>query len=94
MALLVFIHRRITETGICPTYADMAEAMGLSRRSVSSVCSQLQLLRKDGWVRWTPHQSRSVEVLRAPGGTLSAPEVAWCHGHAEQVRRLMDQAAS
>ncbi len=48
--------------GVCPSYREMATAMGLS--SIASVSRLLGGLEERGFIRRLPHRARAVEVVK------------------------------
>lgn len=70
--LLVFIHRRLAEGGISPSFDEMKEALGL--KSKSGIHRLISGLEERGFLRRLPHRARALEVLRLPEGlTPPAP---------------------
>ncbi len=62
--LLRFIHERIEETGVAPSFDEMKEALGL--KSKSGVHRLVTALEERGFLRRLPHRARALEVLRLP----------------------------
>ena len=62
--LLVYIDRRLNETGISPSFDEMKDALGL--RSKSGIHRLTTGLEERGFVRRLPHRARALEVLRLP----------------------------
>jgi repressor LexA len=62
--LLLFIDRRLKETGVSPSFDEMKEALGL--RSKSGIHRLMTGLEERGFVRRLPHRARALEVLRLP----------------------------
>ncbi len=98
--VLDFLHLRIGATGVCPSYEEISEALGLSRLGGKArVHSIVKLLEADGFIRRTPGRYRAIELLRPPPGIgpgstgLSAADLAWCHAHADRVRALIESEA-
>jgi len=69
--LLLFIHNRLEETGISPSFEEMKEALDL--RSKSGVHRLISALEERGFIRRLPNRARALEVLRQPenAGTLA-----------------------
>lgn len=65
--LLLFIHRRLDETGISPSFEEMKEALDL--RSKSGVHRLISALEERGFIRRLPNRARALEVLRQPENT-------------------------
>jgi len=64
LELLNFIHERIRESGIAPSFDEMKEALGL--RSKSGVHRLINALEERGFIRRMPHRARALEVTRLP----------------------------
>ncbi len=62
--LLYFIHERMKETGIPPSFDEMKEALDLA--SKSGIHRLITALEERGFIRRLPHRARALEVLRLP----------------------------
>ncbi len=62
--LLMFIHERIRETGVSPSFDEMKEALDL--RSKSGIHRLITALEDRGFIRRLPHKARALEILRLP----------------------------
>ncbi len=62
--LLLFIHKTIRETGCCPSFDEMRNAIGL--KSKSGIHALIDALVERNFVRKLPHKARALEVLRLP----------------------------
>ena len=62
--LLMFIHERIKETGISPSFDEMKEALDLA--SKSGIHRLITALEERGFLRRLPHRARALEVVRLP----------------------------
>lgn len=62
--LLMFIDNSIKETGCCPSYDEMKEAVGI--KSKSGIHALIEELIEREFVRKIPHKARALEVLRTP----------------------------
>jgi repressor LexA len=62
--LLVFIHQRIQETGVSPSFDEMKEALDLA--SKSGIHRLITALEERGFVRRLAHRARALEVLKLP----------------------------
>ncbi len=62
--LLVFIHDRLLETGVSPSFEEMKEALDL--KSKSGVHRLISALEERGFIRRLPNRARALEVLRMP----------------------------
>lgn len=62
--LLLFIHKTIKETGCCPSFDEMKNAIGL--KSKSGIHALIDALVERNFIRKLPHKARALEVLRLP----------------------------
>lgn len=62
--LLQFIHARIRETGVSPSFEEMKEALDL--KSKSGIHRLITALEERGFIRRLPHRARALEVLKLP----------------------------
>ena len=62
--LLIFIHSRLQETGVAPSFDEMRLAIGL--KSKSGVDSLIRALEERGFLRRLPNKARAVEVIKLP----------------------------
>ena len=62
--LLLFIHKRIKETGVSPSFDEMKEALQLA--SKSGVHRLITALEERGFIRRLAHRARALEVLKLP----------------------------
>jgi repressor LexA len=70
--LLMFIHERIKETGVSPSFDEMKEALDLA--SKSGIHRLITALEERGFLRRLAHRARALEVLKLPEqATTSAP---------------------
>ena len=66
--LLMFIHERIRETGVSPSFDEMKEALDL--KSKSGIHRLITALEERGFVRRIAHKARALEVLKLPESAL------------------------
>lgn len=70
--LLLFIHQRIRETGVSPSFDEMKEALDLA--SKSGIHRLITALEERGFIRRLAHRARALEVLKLPdSATPAAP---------------------
>ncbi|WP_367714697.1 transcriptional repressor LexA [Nitratireductor sp. GISD-1A_MAKvit] len=73
--LLLFIHERLKESGIPPSFDEMKEALDLA--SKSGIHRLITALEERGFIRRLPNRARALEVVRLPDsiapGLNSAP---------------------
>jgi repressor LexA len=62
--LLMFIHQRLKETGIPPSFDEMKDALDLA--SKSGIHRLITALEERGFIRRLPNRARALEVLRLP----------------------------
>lgn len=63
-ALLMFIHERILETGVSPSFEEMKEALDL--KSKSGIHRLITALEERGFLKRLAHKARALEVVRLP----------------------------
>tara|TARA_R110002124_G_scaffold221509_1_gene387070 strand:- start:2897 stop:3592 length:696 start_codon:yes stop_codon:yes gene_type:complete len=70
--LLMFIHERIKETGVSPSFDEMKEALDLA--SKSGIHRLITALEERGFIRRLAHRARALEVVKMPEqATTGAP---------------------
>src|SRR5579862_8687173 len=69
--LLLFINKRLGETGICPSFDEMKESLGL--KSKSGVHRLITGLEERGFIRRLAHRARALEVARLPENMTASP---------------------
>ena len=62
--LLMFIHERIKETGVSPSFDEMKEALDLA--SKSGIHRLITALEERGFIRRLPNRARAIEVIKLP----------------------------
>src|SRR5579859_2856470 len=62
--LLLYINRRLGDSGISPSFEEMKEALGL--KSKSGIHRLISGLEERGFIRRLPHRARALEVLKRP----------------------------
>src|SRR5512147_1347455 len=70
--LLRFIHERLTEAGVPPSFDEMKDALDL--RSKSGIHRLITALEERGFIRRLPNRARAIEVIKLPetNGSSSA----------------------
>jgi repressor LexA len=68
--LLRFIHERLKESGVPPSFEEMKEALDL--RSKSGIHRLILALEERGFIRRLANRARALEVLRMPESTTPA----------------------
>jgi repressor LexA len=64
LELLLFIHERVKESGVPPSFDEMKDALDL--RSKSGIHRLITALEERGFIRRLPHRARALEVVRLP----------------------------
>jgi len=73
--LLIFIHNRIKDTGVSPSFDEMKEALDLA--SKSGIHRLITALEERGFLRRLAHRARALEVIKLPeSATLATPAPA------------------
>ena len=71
--LLMFIHERIKETGVSPSFDEMKEALDLA--SKSGIHRLITALEERGFLKRLAHRARALEVVRLPqDATMASPQ--------------------
>ena len=68
--LLLFINRRLGETGVSPSFDEMREALDL--KSKSGVHRLISALEERGFIRRLPNRARALEVVKMPEASAPA----------------------
>jgi repressor LexA len=69
--LLRFIHERLQDEGVPPSFEEMKDALDL--RSKSGIHRLIMALEERGFIRRLPNRARAIEVLRLPESATVAP---------------------
>src|SRR6188474_2617699 len=62
--LLLFIHERMKESGIPPSFDEMKDALDLA--SKSGIHRLITALEERGFIRRLPNRARALEVIKLP----------------------------
>ncbi len=62
--LLMFIHERVKETGVPPSFDEMKDALDL--KSKSGIHRLITALEERGFIRRLPHRARALEIVKLP----------------------------
>src|SRR5476649_382206 len=62
--LLMFIHERIKESGVSPSFDEMKDALDLA--SKSGIHRLITALEERGFIRRLAHRARALEVIKLP----------------------------
>lgn len=83
--LLVFIDRRLKESGVSPSFDEMKDALGL--RSKSGIHRLITGLEERGFIRRLAHRARALEVVKLPENMDDPREAAQERSYPENVIR-------
>ncbi len=72
--LICFIHDRLADTGVSPSFEEMKEALDL--KSKSGVHRLISALEERGFLRRLPNRARALEVVKMPERAGERPAVA------------------
>ncbi|MBS0250146.1 MAG: transcriptional repressor LexA [Proteobacteria bacterium] len=72
--LLLFIHARMQERGVPPSFDEMKDALDL--RSKSGIHRLITALVERGFIRRLPHRARAIEVIKLPDNQAGMPSAA------------------
>ena len=67
--LLMFIHRRLQESGISPSFDEMKDELDLA--SKSGIHRLITALEERGFVRRMEHRARAIEVIKMPNSNVA-----------------------
>ena len=71
--LLRFIHERLKETGVPPSFDEMKDALDL--RSKSGIHRLIMALEERGFIRRLPNRARALEVVKMPDSSIPSGPV-------------------
>lgn len=70
--LLMFIHERLKEAGVPPSFDEMKDALDL--RSKSGIHRLIRALEERGFIKRLPNRARAIEIVRLPESTTPAAQ--------------------
>lgn len=70
--LLLFIHERLQENGVAPSFDEMKDALGL--KSKSGIHRLVGALEERGFIRRLANRARALEILRLPENETAPAE--------------------
>lgn len=91
-ALLLFIHERIEQDGVSPSFEEMKDALDL--KSKSGIHRLITALEERGFIRRLAHKARALEVLRLPDAASGSAAAARAKGFHPSVVEGGAQAPS
>ncbi|PHZ85353.1 transcriptional repressor LexA [Paremcibacter congregatus] len=68
--LLLFIHKKLQENGVAPSFDEMKDALNL--KSKSGIHRLIGALEERNFIRRLPNRARALEILRLPEDTDTA----------------------
>ena len=68
--LLMFIHQRISEKGVSPSFEEMKEALNL--KSKSGIHRLITALEERGFIKRLAHRARALEIVKLPESVVPA----------------------
>src|SRR5215468_10868989 len=74
LELLMFVHERLKETGVPPSFDEMKDALNL--RSKSGIHRLIRALEERSFIRRLPNRARALEVVRMPERVIAPPPPA------------------
>src|SRR5438105_14360838 len=72
--LLLFIHSRMQESGVPPSFDEMKDALDL--KSKSGIHRLITALVERGFIRRLPHRARAIEVIKLPDNQGAGQAIA------------------
>ena len=81
--LLLFVHQRLSATGICPSFDEMKDALNL--RSKSGIHRLITALEERGFIHRLAHRARALEVIKLP-----EPERATTRGAGRPLSNVIE----
>jgi len=83
LELLMFVHERLKETGVPPSFDEMKDALDL--RSKSGIHRLIKALEERGFIKRLPNRARALEVVRLPESVQASPAAARARGFSPSV---------
>ncbi len=71
--LLTFVHQRLKESGVPPSFDEMKDALDL--RSKSGIHRLIKALEERGFIKRLPNRARAIEIIRLPESMQPNPAV-------------------
>src|SRR4029079_7516609 len=84
--LLMYIHQRVRETGVPPSFDEMKDALDL--RSKSGIHRLITALEERGYIRRLEKRARALEIVRVPENTAEGVPPAATRHQALRLTRL------
>ena len=83
LELLMFVHERLKESGVPPSFDEMKDALDL--RSKSGIHRLVKALEERGFIKRLPNRARAIEVIRLPESVQSSLPPTRSHGFSPSV---------
>ena len=83
LELLRFVHERLKESGVPPSFDEMKDALDL--RSKSGIHRLITALEERGFIRRLPNRARALEVLKLPDAVSNGISAARSRGFTPSV---------
>ena len=93
--LLLFIHERMKESGVPPSFDEMKDALDLA--SKSGIHRLITALEERGFIRRLPNRARALEVIKLPEAYSTEPPAQarlFAQRHPGQPRRTAGAPAA
>jgi repressor LexA len=84
--LLMFIHQRVRESGVPPSFDEMKDALDL--RSKSGIHRLVTALEERGFIRRLEKRARALEIVRLPENAAEGVRPAATRNQAQRLSRL------
>lgn len=88
--LLIFIHERLQEEGIPPSFDEMKDALEL--KSKSGIHRLITALEERGFIRRLPNRARALEVLKLPDAYLAGRTSGVTGGAAPNIAEIANSS--
>ena len=82
--LLRFIHERLKEAGVPPSFDEMKDALDL--RSKSGIHRLITALEERGFIRRLPNRARAIEVIKLPESVAHGMAATRSRGFTSHLR--------
>ncbi len=90
--LLMFIHERVRETGVPPSFDEMKDALDL--KSKSGIHRLVTALEERGYIRRLEKRARALEIIRLPDNTSEGVRPATTRTQAQRLAHGFGRARS
>jgi repressor LexA len=84
--LLMYIHQRVRESGVPPSFDEMKDALDL--RSKSGIHRLITALEERGYIRRLEKRARALEVVRLPENAAEGVRPAATRNQAQRLTRI------